>query len=44
MEDARTTNNRWYLGIAMGRTAGHLALGIGQSAVRLLLLFLKILL
>ena len=32
MEDARTTNNRWYLGIAMGRTAGHLALGIGQSA------------
>lgn len=32
MEDARTTNNRWYLGVAMGRTAGHLALGMGKSA------------
>lgn len=32
IEDARTTNNRWYLAIAMGRTAGHLALGIGRSA------------
>lgn len=32
MEDARTTNNRWYIGIAMGRTAGHLALGMGKSA------------
>ncbi|WP_110955667.1 diphosphate--fructose-6-phosphate 1-phosphotransferase [Anaerosinus massiliensis] len=32
MEDARTTNNRWYFGIAMGRTAGHLALGMGKSA------------
>lgn len=32
MEDARTTNNRWYLTIAMGRTAGHLALGMGRSA------------
>ena len=29
MEDARTTNNRWYFTIAMGRTAGHLALGMG---------------
>ena len=27
MEDASTTNNRWYFTIAMGRTAGHLALG-----------------
>lgn len=32
MEDARTTNNRWYFAIAMGRTAGHLALGMGKSA------------
>ena len=32
IEDARTTNNRWYFVIAMGRTAGHLALGIGKSA------------
>jgi len=32
MEDARTTNNRWYFVIAMGRTAGHLALGMGRSA------------
>lgn len=32
MEDARTTNNRWYIGVAMGRTAGHLALGMGKSA------------
>ncbi len=32
MEDARTTNNRWYFAIAMGRTAGHLALGMGRSA------------
>lgn len=32
MEDSRTTNNRWYFGIAMGRTAGHLALGMGNSA------------
>ncbi|WP_428845492.1 diphosphate--fructose-6-phosphate 1-phosphotransferase [Azotosporobacter soli] len=31
MEDARTTG-RWYFAIAMGRTAGHLALGIGKSA------------
>ena len=29
--DARTTS-RWYLVIAMGRTAGHLALGIGKAA------------
>jgi len=32
MEDARTTNNRWYFAVTMGRTAGHLALGIGKSA------------
>lgn len=32
MEDARTANNRWYFAITMGRTAGHLALGIGKSA------------
>ena len=32
MEDARTTNTRWYFTIAMGRTAGHLALGMGRSA------------
>ena len=32
MEDSRTTNNRWYFTIAMGRTAGHLALGMGRSA------------
>ncbi len=31
MEDARTTS-RWYLLVAMGRKAGHLALGIGKSA------------
>lgn len=28
LEDARTTH-RWYLVVAMGRTAGHLALGMG---------------
>ncbi len=32
MEDAHTTNNRWYFAIAMGRTAGHLALGMGRAA------------
>ena len=32
MEDARTANKRWYFIIAMGRTAGHLALGIGKAA------------
>ncbi|WP_019554448.1 diphosphate--fructose-6-phosphate 1-phosphotransferase [Propionispira raffinosivorans] len=32
MEDARTTNNRWYFAVTMGRTAGHLALGMGKSA------------
>ena len=32
VEDARTMMNRWYLVIAMGRTAGHLALGIGRSS------------
>jgi 6-phosphofructokinase 1 len=31
MVDARTTS-RWYLVIAMGRRAGHLALGIGKAA------------
>jgi 6-phosphofructokinase 1 len=31
MEDARTTG-RWFLCVAMGRVAGHLALGIGKSA------------
>jgi 6-phosphofructokinase 1 len=30
-EDARTTG-RWYFIVAMGRTAGHLALGIGKAA------------
>ena len=31
MVDAKTTG-RWYFIVAMGRTAGHLALGIGKSA------------
>lgn len=31
MEDARTTD-RWYVAVAMGRHAGHLALGIAKSA------------
>jgi 6-phosphofructokinase len=31
MEDSRTTN-RWYFVSVMGRTAGHLALGIGKAA------------
>jgi 6-phosphofructokinase 1 len=31
MEDSRTTN-RWYFVVAMGRSAGHLALGIGKAA------------
>jgi 6-phosphofructokinase 1 len=31
MEDARTAE-RWYFVIAMGRSAGHLALGMGMSA------------
>ncbi|MCE5285291.1 MAG: 6-phosphofructokinase [Pelosinus sp.] len=31
LEDAKTAQ-RWFLGIAMGRTAGHLALGIGKCA------------
>lgn len=31
IEDARTTG-RWYFLVAMGRKAGHLALGIGKSA------------
>jgi 6-phosphofructokinase 1 len=31
MEDSRTTN-RWFFTVVMGRKAGHLALGIGNSA------------
>src|SRR5450432_4219868 len=31
MTDAKTTG-RWYLVVAMGRKAGHLALGIGKAA------------
>ena len=31
MEDSRTTN-RWFFVVAMGRKAGHLALGIGKAA------------
>lgn len=31
MEDSRTTQ-RWYFVVVMGRTAGHLALGIGKAA------------
>ena len=31
LEDARTTE-RWYITVLMGRNAGHLALGAGQSA------------
>ncbi len=31
MEDAKTTQ-RWYIAVAMGRHAGHLALGTGKSA------------
>jgi 6-phosphofructokinase 1 len=31
MVDAKTTS-RWYIVVAMGRTAGHLALGIGKAA------------
>jgi 6-phosphofructokinase 1 len=31
MEDSRTTN-RWYFVTVMGRSAGHLALGIGKAA------------
>jgi len=31
MEDSRTTN-RWYFIVVMGRSAGHLALGIGRAA------------
>jgi 6-phosphofructokinase 1 len=31
MVDAKTTS-RWYFAIAMGRTAGHLALGIGKAS------------
>jgi ATP-dependent phosphofructokinase / diphosphate-dependent phosphofructokinase len=35
-EDARTTS-RWYIVISMGRTAGHLALGIGKAAAATLI-------
>src|SRR5215471_14292216 len=35
-EDARTTS-RWYVIISMGRTAGHLALGIGKAAAATLI-------
>ena len=31
MEDSRTTR-RWYFVVVMGRTAGHLALGVGKAA------------
>lgn len=31
MEDSRTTS-RWYIVVAMGRNAGHLALGVGKAA------------
>jgi len=31
MEDSRTTN-RWYFIVSMGRSSGHLALGIGKAA------------
>ena len=34
MEDSRTTN-RWYFVVAMGRSAGHLALGMGKAAGQL---------
>jgi len=37
MVDARTTS-RWYFAIAMGRKAGHLALGIGKAAAATLTL------
>lgn len=32
MVDARSTGGRWYVVVAMGRKAGHLALGIGKAA------------
>jgi 6-phosphofructokinase 1 len=31
MEDSRTTN-RWFFAVVMGRTSGHLALGIGRTS------------
>ena len=40
MVDAKTTS-RWYFVIAMGRKAGHLALGIGKSAGATLTLILE---
>src|SRR5438093_6329645 len=36
-EDARTTS-RWYIIISMGRTAGHLALGIAKAAAATLII------
>jgi len=36
-EDARTTS-RWYIVVSMGRTAGHLALGIGKAAAATLII------
>jgi 6-phosphofructokinase 1 len=36
-EDARTTS-RWYIIVSMGRTAGHLALGIGKAAAATLVI------
>jgi 6-phosphofructokinase 1 len=36
-EDAKTTS-RWYLIVSMGRTAGHLALGLGKAAAATLTL------
>jgi 6-phosphofructokinase 1 len=40
MADAKTTSN-WYFVIAMGRKAGHLALGIGKAAGATLTLILE---
>lgn len=37
-EDAKTTGDRWYIVISMGRAAGHLALGIGKAAAATLTL------
>jgi 6-phosphofructokinase 1 len=37
MEDAETAN-RWYFVVAMGRHAGHLALGIGKAAAATLII------
>ncbi|MGH7772073.1 MAG: diphosphate--fructose-6-phosphate 1-phosphotransferase [Candidatus Binatia bacterium] len=37
MEDSRTTN-RWYFVVVMGRSAGHLALGISKAAAATLMI------